>query len=95
MMRGCEVGIIVLGRGVRTWRLEPTRAGPTFRVQFQMFDLARTFEDVRSTQWCIFLSQEVSEISRFFIAPPTRVRPRPPRDISPAKFKFLLINLHH
>ena len=49
MMRGCEVGIIVLGRGVRTWRLEPTRAGPTFRVQFQMFDLARTFEDVRST----------------------------------------------
>ena len=31
------------------------------------------------TQWCIFLSQEVREISRFFVAPPTRVRPRPPR----------------
>ena len=47
------------------------------------------------TQWCRFLSQEVSEISRFFVAPPTRVRPRPPRDISRAKFKFLLINLQH
>ena len=47
------------------------------------------------TQWCRFLSQEVREISRIFVAPPTRVRPRPPRDISRAKFKFLLINLHH
>ena len=47
------------------------------------------------TQWCRFLSQEVREISRFFVAPPTQVRPRPPRDISRAKFKLFLINLHH
>ena len=50
---------------------------------------------VEDTQWCRFLSQEVREISRFFVAPPMRVRPRPPRDISRTKFKFLLINLHH
>ena len=47
------------------------------------------------TQWCIFLSQEVREISRFFVAPATRVRNRPPRGISRAKFEFLLINLRH
>ena len=54
----------------------------------------RTFDEP-CTQWCIFLSQEVREISRFFVAPPMRVRPRPPRGISSARFEFLLINLHH
>ena len=51
--------------------------------------------DPTNTQWCRFLSQEVREISCFFVAPPTRVRPRLPSDISCAKFEFLLINLHH
>ena len=43
---------------------------------------------IRCTQWCRFLSQDISEISRFFVAPPTRVRPRPPREIQIFTHKF-------
>ena len=63
---------------------------PSYMVNYLVVPTKTMF-----TQWCIFLSQKVREISRFFVAPPTRVRPRPPRNISRAKFKFLLINLHH
>ena len=75
--------------------------GPLFQrvllheTQRKPLDSESVGNTTRITQWCRFLSQEVREISRFFVAPPTRVRPCPPRDISRAKFKFLLINLHH
>ena len=63
----------------------------------QSYELSHCFTHVQypTTQWCIFLSDEVREISRFSVAPPTRVRPRPPRSISCARFEFVLINLHH